>query len=59
MTSRDIDWYINKSILRGSGGGVQGGSENFGGVLQDFTGALSRNITYIIGILIYYWHRVV
>ena len=33
LTSRTIDWYINESILRGSGGGVQGRSENFWVVL--------------------------
>lgn len=40
-------------MLRGSGGGgvVQGGLENFGGVLQNFIGMLPRNIDIILGIL--------
>jgi hypothetical protein len=34
--SKAINWYINELILRGSG--------NFGGVLQNYAGPLSRNI---------------
>jgi hypothetical protein len=55
-----INWYINESVLRGfGGGGVQGGSENFGGVLQKCTGPLPRNIKYISGFLslsLFDWH---
>ena len=44
LTSGAIDWYINESILRGCGGGVPGGPGIFWGVLQSFTGPLSRDI---------------
>ena len=44
-----IDWYINESILRGSkGGGSPGGSGNFGGGLQNFTGPLSQNVNIFL-----------
>ena len=46
LTSRAIDWYINESILRGSGGG---GYENYWVVLQNFTGPLSRNMNIFLG----------
>ena len=51
LTSNAIDWYINESILRGSGGGGSGGFKKVWVVLQDFTGPLSRNIKCIFGIL--------
>ena len=34
--SRAIDWYINESILKGSGGGDPGGLRNLGGGSAEF-----------------------
>jgi len=39
---RKLYWYIN----RVDSDGVQGGSGDFVGVLQNFTGPLSQNIIY-------------
>jgi len=45
-----IYWYINESILRGSGGGgvCPGGVGNFGGVLQNFSGPHPANINIFL-----------
>ena len=57
LTLKAIDWYINESILRGSGGGP-GGSGNFGGCSRTLLGHLYK-LLYIFGFLsssAFDWH---
>jgi len=45
LTLRAIDWYINESILRGSGGGrVRGGLRIFGWCSRILLGHFYKNI---------------